>query len=150
MALLCQQRWWAQMEALKLSRTWERARLFAISQAICRLNSSSPYQDAYRPDLRKKRGSKPASALTGENTKLRCTVMLCAMAEGAKLRQYVTFKCKELTSTPLFPGIIVRANNSRINSDASNPGKKTRCLFGLPVNVGAGAWTHCKASQPTR
>lgn len=98
----------------------------------------------------KKRGSKPASALTGENTKLRCTVMLCAMAEGAKLRQYATFKCKELTSTPLFPGIIVRANNSRINSDASNPGKKTRCLFGLPVDVGAGAWTHCKASQPTR
>lgn len=55
--------------------------------------------------------------LTGGNAKLRCTVMLCALADGTKLRPYVIFKRKTLPSIPLPPGIVVRAEeNSWMNS----------------------------------
>lgn len=65
-----------------------------------------------------KKGAKSVSVLTGGNTKLRCTVMLCALADGTKLRPYVIFKRKTLPSTPLPPGIVVRVeDNSWMNSD---------------------------------
>lgn len=65
-----------------------------------------------------KKGSKSVSVLTGGNTKLRCTVMLCALADGTKLRPYVIFKRKTLPSTPLPPGIVVRTeDNAWMNGD---------------------------------
>ncbi|KAG0411955.1 hypothetical protein HPB47_010906 [Ixodes persulcatus] len=63
-----------------------------------------------------KKGSKSVSILTGGNSKLRCTVMLCALADGMKLRLSVIFKCKTLP-TDLPSGIVVRAeDNSWMNS----------------------------------
>lgn len=66
----------------------------------------------------KKKGSKSVSMLTGRNAILRCMVMLCALDDSTKLCPCVIFKHKALLSTPLQPGIAVRAeDNSWMNSD---------------------------------
>lgn len=65
-----------------------------------------------------KTGSKSVSILTGGNTKLRCTVMLCALADGTKLRPYVIFKRKTLPKVTFPPGVVVRVQeNSWMTSD---------------------------------
>lgn len=55
----------------------------------------------------KKTGSKLVSPLMGGNMKLRCTVMLCILADGTKLRPYLVLKCKTLLKTMFLPRMII-------------------------------------------
>ncbi|KAL1472669.1 hypothetical protein MTO96_022891 [Rhipicephalus appendiculatus] len=53
-----------------------------------------------------KMGSSSVSVLTGGNTKLRCTVLLCALTDGTKLRPYVILKRKTLPKIPLPASVV--------------------------------------------
>ncbi|KAH7955976.1 hypothetical protein HPB52_005309 [Rhipicephalus sanguineus] len=57
------------------------------------------------------------SVLTGGNTKLHCTVLLCALTGGTKLRPYAILKRKTLSKVSLPAGVVVRAHkNAWMNS----------------------------------
>lgn len=65
-----------------------------------------------------KTGSSSVSVLTGGNTKLCVTVLLCALADGTQLRPYVILKRKTLPKIHLPAGVVVRAHeNAWMNSD---------------------------------
>uniref|UniRef100_A0A224Z1H5 Pogo transposable element with KRAB domain n=1 Tax=Rhipicephalus zambeziensis TaxID=60191 RepID=A0A224Z1H5_9ACAR len=62
--------------------------------------------------------SSTASMLTSGNTKQRCTVLFCALANGTKVRPYVILKRKTILKIPLPAGAVVRAHeNAWMNSD---------------------------------
>ncbi|KAH8035698.1 hypothetical protein HPB51_007942 [Rhipicephalus microplus] len=86
-----------------MSSTWRPHRLRQKTVRYClTISRSTPYVKC----------SSSVSVLTGRNMKLRCTDLLCALADGTKLRPYITLKRKRLPKIPLPADVVVRAHEN--------------------------------------